>query len=62
MVSRTSLQLSVSVLNRTFPVGIEITVDWNNVIRQTGLRRFKAHKRKSTSPAGTTDAECVGQR
>ncbi|EKM55053.1 uncharacterized protein PHACADRAFT_94654 [Phanerochaete carnosa HHB-10118-sp] len=26
-------------------VGIDITVDWNNVIRQTGLRRFKAHKR-----------------
>lgn len=26
-------------------VGIDIAVDWNNVIRQTGLRRFKAHKR-----------------
>ncbi|KAJ7272034.1 Asparaginase/glutaminase [Mycena haematopus] len=28
-------------------VGIDITVEWNNVIRQTTLRRFKAHKRMS---------------
>ncbi|THH27044.1 hypothetical protein EUX98_g7142 [Antrodiella citrinella] len=25
-------------------VGIDITVNWNEVIRQTGLRRFRAHK------------------
>lgn len=25
-------------------VGIDIIVNWNDVIRQTGLRRFKAHK------------------
>ena len=30
-------------------VGIDIVVDWNNVIRQTGLRRFKAHKREFTN-------------
>ncbi|KAJ6525687.1 asparaginase-domain-containing protein [Mycena capillaripes] len=28
-------------------VGIDIVVDWNNVIRQTSLRRFKAHKEMS---------------
>ncbi|KAJ6463855.1 L-asparaginase [Mycena vitilis] len=28
-------------------VGIEIVVDWNNVIRQTSLRRFRAHKEMS---------------
>ena len=26
------------------PVGIDIVVNWNDVIRQTGLRRFRAHK------------------
>ncbi|KAJ3554903.1 hypothetical protein NM688_g2862 [Phlebia brevispora] len=29
----------------------DITVNWNNVIRQTGLRRFKAHKQMSPSVA-----------
>jgi hypothetical protein len=29
-------------------VGIDIVVNWNDVIRQTSLRRFKAHK--STPP------------
>lgn len=38
-------------------VGIEIDVDWNNVIRQTGLRRFKAHKRKT--PIGTFVMACI---
>ncbi|KAF7322625.1 L-asparaginase [Mycena chlorophos] len=28
-------------------VGIEITVNWNNVLRQTSLRRFRAHKEMS---------------
>ena len=28
----------------TCAVGIDIVVDWNNVIRQTSLRRFRAHK------------------
>ncbi|KAH9066462.1 L-asparaginase [Lactarius vividus] len=28
-------------------VGIDIVVNWNDVIRQTSLRRFKAHKRLS---------------
>ncbi|KAF9484695.1 L-asparaginase [Pholiota conissans] len=28
-------------------VGIDIVVNWNDVIRQTGLRRFKAHKEMS---------------
>ena len=27
-------------------VGIDIDVNWNDVIRQTSLRRFKAHKGK----------------
>ena len=30
-----------------FTVGIDIVVNWKDVIRQTSLRRFKAHKRKS---------------
>ncbi|KAG5353097.1 hypothetical protein C0989_010300 [Termitomyces sp. Mn162] len=29
------------------PVGIEIVVNWNNVLRQTGVRRFRAHKQMS---------------
>ncbi|CAL1705248.1 unnamed protein product [Somion occarium] len=28
-------------------VGIDITINWNDVIRQTSLRRFKAHKEMS---------------
>ncbi|KAI0700008.1 asparaginase-domain-containing protein [Cytidiella melzeri] len=28
-------------------VGIDISVNWSNVIRQTGVRRFKAHKNMS---------------
>ncbi|KAH7889585.1 asparaginase-domain-containing protein [Phlebopus sp. FC_14] len=28
-------------------VGIDIVVNWNDVLRQTGLRRFKAHKEMS---------------
>ncbi|KAI0797567.1 L-asparaginase [Abortiporus biennis] len=28
-------------------VGIDITVNWNDVIRQTSLRRFRAHKKMS---------------
>ncbi|TFK30104.1 L-asparaginase [Coprinopsis marcescibilis] len=28
-------------------VGIDIVVNWNNVIRQTGMRRFKSHKHLS---------------
>ncbi|KAG6880253.1 hypothetical protein C0992_001821 [Termitomyces sp. T32_za158] len=28
-------------------VGIEIVVNWNNVLRQTGIRRFRAHKQMS---------------
>ncbi|KNZ80374.1 L-asparaginase [Termitomyces sp. J132] len=28
-------------------VGIEIVVNWNNVLRQTGVRRFRAHKQMS---------------
>ena len=28
-----------------FTVGIDIVVNWNDVIRQTSLRRFRAHKR-----------------
>ncbi|KAF7338096.1 hypothetical protein MVEN_02034300 [Mycena venus] len=28
-------------------VGIDIVVEWNNVIRQTSLRRFRAHKKLS---------------
>ena len=27
-----------------FVVGIDIVVNWNDVIRQTSLRKFKAHK------------------
>lgn len=27
-----------------FVVGIDIVVNWNDVIRQTSLRRFRAHK------------------
>ncbi|EIN07193.1 L-asparaginase [Punctularia strigosozonata HHB-11173 SS5] len=32
-------------------VGIDITINWNDVIRQTGLRRFHAHKTMSTHVA-----------
>ncbi|KIK59542.1 hypothetical protein GYMLUDRAFT_44502 [Collybiopsis luxurians FD-317 M1] len=32
-------------------VGIEIMVNWNNVIRQTSLRRFRAHKDMSSHVA-----------
>jgi hypothetical protein len=37
--------LSVSVVEPHFPtVGIDIVVNWDDVIRQTSLTRFKAHK------------------
>ncbi|KAI0341655.1 L-asparaginase [Trametopsis cervina] len=32
-------------------VGIDISVNWSNVIRQTGVRRFKAHKQMSAHVA-----------
>ncbi|KAJ3736047.1 L-asparaginase [Lentinula guzmanii] len=32
-------------------VGIDITVNWNNVIRQTSLRRFRAHKEMNSHVA-----------
>ena len=32
-------------LNDLFLVGIDIVVNWNDVLRQTGLRKFRAHKR-----------------
>ncbi|KAJ2922997.1 hypothetical protein H1R20_g14095, partial [Candolleomyces eurysporus] len=32
-------------------VGIDIVVNWNDVIRQTGLRRFRAHKEMSAHVA-----------
>ncbi|TCD66187.1 hypothetical protein EIP91_001681 [Steccherinum ochraceum] len=32
-------------------VGIDIAVNWNDVIRQTGLRRFRAHKSMSPNVA-----------
>ncbi|RXW18973.1 hypothetical protein EST38_g6883 [Candolleomyces aberdarensis] len=32
-------------------VGIDIVVNWNDVIRQTGLRRFRAHKEMSSHVA-----------
>ncbi|KAF5315726.1 hypothetical protein D9611_004867 [Ephemerocybe angulata] len=32
-------------------VGIDIVVNWNDVIRQTGLRRFRAHKEMSANVA-----------
>ena len=39
--------LNLFVDNDLFIVGIDIVVNWNDVIRQTSLRRFKAHKCKS---------------
>ena len=32
--------------DRVLIVGIDIVINWNDVIRQTSLRRFKAHKRR----------------
>lgn len=34
----------MSPVIRVSPVGIDIDVSWDNVIRQTSLRRFRAHK------------------
>ncbi|OCH88208.1 L-asparaginase [Obba rivulosa] len=35
-------------------VGIDIVVNWNDVIRQASLRRFRAHKRKNSAPSFST--------
>jgi len=32
------------LLTITFSVGIDIVVNWSDVIRQTSLRKFRAHK------------------
>jgi len=39
------LQIVRALIN-PFLVGIDIVVNWNDVLRQTGLRKFRAHKRK----------------
>lgn len=40
-------------------VGIDIVVNWNDVIRQTGLRRFRAHKGGSTPSEPSLDADLI---
>jgi lysophospholipase len=40
------LQITSALID-PFLVGIDIVVNWNNVLRQTGLRKFRAHKREA---------------